>query len=292
MTAPISTQDLMQLLERGVQVISYPLFKLGGAEFSVLKIAVLIGLTILVFKLSGHAQKLILGKALQKVNLSRGNKYAIAALARYAVMIVGLVLVLAQAGIDLSTLTVALGALGVGIGFGLQNMTNNFVSGLLILFEKPIATGDRVQVDDIEGNVDQINLRATTVVTNDNVTYIIPNSEFISQTVINWSHGDRKVRRRIPVGVAYQEDPKKIEKLLLEVALETSDVLKTPAPDVLFTEFGDSSLNFQLRVWTDTLDNKPGVLVSRINFAIAEKFREHNVTIPYPQRDIHIKEQP
>jgi small-conductance mechanosensitive channel len=197
--------------------------------------------------------------------------------------------VLQTVGIDLSTLTILAGALGIGIGFGLQNITNNLVSGIIILFERPIKVGDRIEVGKVSGDVVKISMRSTTILTNDNISIIVPNSDFISSTVINWSHVDRNIRLNIPVGVAYKEDPKKVKKLLLEVVSDNEGVLKEPKPDVLFNEFGDSALVFNLRVWTREYINRPGVLRSQLYYSIFEKFKEHGVEIPFPQRDIHLK---
>jgi small-conductance mechanosensitive channel len=134
-----------------------------------------------------------------------------------------------------------------------------------------------------------ISARASTILTNDNIAVIVPNSNLISSTVINWSYNDRKVRFRYPVGVHYKEDPEIIRKLLVEVALENDAVLKTPPPDVQFVEFGDSSLNFLLRVWTTKFIHRRGYLKSELYYAIHKKFKEHNIEIPYPQRDLHLK---
>ena len=139
-----------------------------------------------------------------------------------------------QLELILSTLTILAGALGVGIGFGLQNITNNFISGIIILFERPIKVGDRIQVGDLFGDVVNISMRSTMVVTNDNIAVIVPNSEFISSRVINWSYSDRNVRFNIPVGVSYKEDPEKVKQILLEVAEQDKGVLKSPKPEVLF----------------------------------------------------------
>ncbi|HKJ80630.1 MAG TPA: mechanosensitive ion channel domain-containing protein, partial [Ignavibacteriaceae bacterium] len=208
---------------------------------------------------------------------------------RYGVLVFGLVIVMQTVGINLSTLTVLAGALGVGIGFGLQNITNNFVSGIIILFERPIKVGDRIQVGDVNGDVISISMRSTTVVTNDNISVIVPNSEFISSRVINWSHNDRNVRFNIPVGVAYKEDPEKVKQILLEVADKDEGVLKSPKPDVLFVEFGNSSLNFNLRIWTNSYITTPAILQSKLYFEIFKKFKEAGIEIPFPQRDMHIK---
>jgi len=204
-------------------------------------------------------------------------------------IVIGLMIILQSAGIDMSTITVLAGALGVGIGFGLQNITSNFISGLIILFERPIKVGDRIEVGDISGDVVNISMRATTVVTNDNISVIVPNSDFISSRVINWSHNDRNVRFNVEVGVSYNEDPEKIKNILLSVANDNSAVLKNPEPDVIFTEFGDSSLNFNLRVWTTELIQKPHTLRSQLYFEIFKRFREEGIEIPFPQRDLHIK---
>jgi small-conductance mechanosensitive channel len=186
-------------------------------------------------------------------------------------------------------LSLLAGALGVGIGFGLQNITDNFISGLIILFEKPIKVGDRIEVGDVNGDVLTISVRATTVLTNDNISIIVPNSEFISQKVINWSHNDRNIRFRFAVGVSYKEDPRKVEQVLLKVADENPNVLKKPEPSVFFDNFGDSSLDFTLAVWTDRYIDKPGQLKSQLYFEIFKQFTENGIEIPFPQRDIHIK---
>ncbi|TVQ87691.1 MAG: mechanosensitive ion channel family protein, partial [Bacteroidetes bacterium] len=203
-------------------------------------------------------------------------------------------IIIQSAGIDLSFLAILAGALGVGIGFGLQNITNNFVSGLVILIERPVKVGDRIELtnpagETINGDVINISARASTIMTNDNIAVIVPNSNLISSTVINWSYNDRRVRFRFPVGVHYKEDPEKVRKLLVEVALANDAVLKTPLPDVQFVKFGDSSLDFLLRVWTSKYIHRRGYLKSELYYAIHKKFKEHNIEIPYPQRDLHLR---
>jgi small-conductance mechanosensitive channel len=204
-------------------------------------------------------------------------------------MLIGALIIVQTAGINLSALTVLFGALGVGIGFGLQSITENFISGIIILFEKPIKVGDRIQIDDLAGNVASISIRTTTIITNDNMSIIVPNAEFVSGRVINWSHNDRNIRFQIPVGVSYNEDPQRIKKLLLEVANEADGVLQQPAPDVFFSEFGDSSLNFKLIVWTQEYTDRPQPFKSMLNYAIFEKFKANGVEIPFPQQDLHIR---
>jgi small-conductance mechanosensitive channel len=149
--------------------------------------------------------------------------------------------------------------------------------------------GDRVDVGNVHGDVVRISARATTVVTNDNIAIIVPNSDFVSTKVTNWSFTDRKVRFDIPVGVSYSSDPNQVTELLLEVATDHPGVLSAPKPDVLFEEFGDNSLNFTLLVWTTTYATRPRVLRSELNYAISAIFKENDIEIPFPQRDLHVR---
>ena len=244
-------------------------------------------LTLLIF-LSGKLKGVFVKQIMSRYSDDMGVNESIGTIIQYVIVLIG-GLIIVQNTIELGSLTVLAGALGVGIGFGLQNIANNFISGLIILFERPIKVGDRIEVGNISGDVVKVAARATTVSTNDNISIIIPNSEFISQKVINWSHSDRNIRFHIPVGVSYNEDPAQIKNILLKVAENHPDVLKTPMPDVLFIEYGDSSLNFDLMVWTSTYINKPIILKSQLYYLIFEKFKEHKIEIPFPQRDIHIK---
>jgi len=216
-------------------------------------------------------------------------RIAVGSIIRYLVVVVGLLVLLQTAGVDLTTLNVLAGAIGIGVGFGLQTIANNFISGLIILLEGPVKIGDRIEIGDVEGDVIRVGTLSTSVLTNDNITIIIPNARLISDSIVNWSHNDDSVRFKVPLSVAYGSDLKLVEKLLLEVAANDEDILKDPPPAVNFTGFGDSGLNFELRVWSNTLTHRKGRLISKLNFAVYEKFRKHEIEIPYPQRDIHIR---
>jgi len=183
---------------------------------------------------------------------------------------------------------VVFGFLSVGIGFGLQNITSNFISGLILLFERPIKIGDRVTVGGTEGDVVEIKMRSTVIRSLENISIIVPNSEFVSAQVVNWSHGDKKVRIGINVGVSYQSDLDTVLRTLREVADEHKDVLKTPEPFVRLREFGDSSWNMFMGAWISEPENFYRVR-SDLNCAIVRKFRENRVEIPFPQRDLHIR---
>jgi len=262
---------------------------LGGLQVTLWSVLYFLILLFLLFYVTAKIRKWIVYDLLSQSKIDIGIRIAVGTIIRYIVLVIGIIVFLQSAGINLSAITVLAGALGVGIGFGLQNITNNFVSGIIILFERPIKVGDRIQLGDVSGDVVNISMRSTTIVTNDNISIIVPNSDFISSKVINWSHTDRNIRFNFPIGVSYNEDPQEVKKLLLEVVAENKGVLIKPEPDVLFKGFGDSSLDFNLRVWTREYINRPNVLKSQIYYAVFEKFKEHNIEIPFPQRDLHIK---
>jgi len=254
-----------------------------------------------VFLVKALAYFLLLGYAVRKLretiqdrifswtSLDIGQQYAFAQITGYAIFVIGLIVGLQWAGLNLGSLVILGGAVGIGLGFGLQNIANNFVSGLILLFERPIRVGDRVEVGDTNGDVVRIAARSTWVRTNDNVVIIIPNSEFINSHVTNWTANDRQVRFPIPVGVSYGSDPELVRSVLEEAARSHPDVLADPPPEVIFTGFGDSSLDFELRVWTITRVQWPRILRSEIYFMIFKAFKEHGIEIPFPQRDLHLR---
>ena len=254
--------------------------------FDVIRLVFL--MTLLVF-LSGKLKTIFVKQILSKYSDDIGVSQSIGTIIQYFFIIMGAFVVIQSSGINLGSLNVLAGALGVGIGFGLQNIANNFISGLIILFERPIKVGDRIEVGNVTGDVVKISSRASTVSTNDNISIIIPNSELINKQVINWSHNDRRIRYHVPVGVSYKEDPEFIRKIILEVADENKDVLKRPAPEVLFIGYGDSSIDFDLLVWTSSYIDKPIILRSQLYYEIFKMFKEHKIEIPFPQRDLHLK---
>lgn len=234
-------------------------------------------------------RRMTLDRVLSRTSLDIGQQYAFAQITGYTIFIFGLMLGLQWAGVNLGSLVLLGGAVGIGLGFGLQNIANNFISGLILLFERPIRVGDRVEVGDTNGDVVRIAARSTWVRTNDNVVIIIPNSEFINNHVTNWTANDRQVRFSIPLGVSYGSDPEEVRSVLEEVARLHPDVLADPPPEVIFTGFGDSSLDFELRVWTITKVQWPKILRSEIYFMIFQAFKEHGIEIPFPQRDLHLR---
>jgi len=280
---------LRSLLDQLKSYFDIPLLTLGTAQVTIKTGIYLIVLSILLFYLSAKLRKWIVEQLLSKTRMDIGARQATASIIRYFVIAIGFIIILQTAGIDLTALNVLAGAVGIGLGFGLQNIVNNFISGLIILFERPIKVGDRIVVGSVEGDVVRIGARSTEVVTNDNITIIVPNAKFITENIINWSHNDRKVRFHIPVSVAYGTDIDLVERLLLEVADSIPDVLKEPPPGIRLMEFGDSGLGFELRVWSTTLIHRKGVLISRLNIAIYKAFAEHGIEIPYPRRDLTVR---
>jgi small-conductance mechanosensitive channel len=260
-----------------------------GLKISLLQIFLLVGLLIVVFWLSSRTKRFLFNRFLVHSGLDRSLQYAIAQIAANSVLIIGIFVVLQNSGIHLEALAVFAGAIGVGIGFGLQNITSNFISGLVILAERPITIGDRVEVAGITGQVQKIRARSTVVVTNDNITTIVPNQKFIDSPVINWTYGDPRVRFRVPIGVSYGSDVELVQKKLIEAAEENPNTLKDPPPSVFFVEFGESSLNFELVAWSDKMSSRPRRYRSDLNFAISRKLREAGIEIPFPQRDLNIR---
>jgi small-conductance mechanosensitive channel len=260
-----------------------------GLALSLVQIFLLIALLIAVFWFSSRTKRFLFHRFLVNSGLDRSLQYAIAQIVSNLVLIIGIFIVLENTGIHLGALTVFAGAVGVGVGFGLQNIASNFISGLVILAERPITIGDRVEVAGVAGQVELIRARSTVIRTNDNIVMIVPNTKFIDSPVTNWTYGDPRVRFRIPVGVAYESDVNKVREALIAAGQGNPHVLHDPAPSVFLTHFGENAMHFELVVWSSEMSHRPGRFKSDLNFAIEEKFREAGIKIPFPQRDLHIR---
>ena len=262
---------------------------LPAVSLSLLQIFLLVALLVAVFWISSRTKRFLFNRFLVNSGLDRALQYAIAQIISNVVLVVGVLIVLENTGIHLGALAVFAGAVGVGVGFGLQNIASNFISGLVILAERPITIGDRVEVAGITGQVQQIRARSTVIRTNDNISMIVPNTKFIDSPVTNWTYGDPRVRFRIPVGVAYGSDIAKVREALLAAGRENPNTLKDPAPSVFLKKFGDNSIDFELVVWSSEMSARPSRYRSDLNFAIEHKFREAGIELPFPQRDLHIR---
>ncbi len=263
---------------------------LPAIKLSLLQVFLLVALLIAVFWISSRTKRFLFNRLLAQSGLDRSLQYAIAQVVSNIVLVVGIFIVLENAGIHLAALAVFAGAVGVGVGFGLQNIASNFISGLVILAERPITIGDRVEVAGIAGQIEHIRARSTVIRTNDNIMMIVPNTKFIDSPVTNWTYGDRRVRFRIPVGVAYGSDVEKVRELLLAVAHENPHTLKEPSPSVFLEQFSENSIDFKLVVWSSEMSARPSRYRSDLNFAIEKKLREAIIEFPFPQRDLHIRD--
>lgn len=278
-----------QIFDQVNAILRAPLIPVGNEPITLWTIIFVSALGLVLLVTTSRLQKWLTNKLTEKKAWDVGTTQSITSIFRYAIVALGFVVILQAAGIDLSTITVIAGGLGLGVGLGLQNVVASFISGIVVMLERPVKVGDRIELAGVFGNVIKIGLRATTIRTNSNIEIIVPNTEFITGNVINWSHSSRDVRLDIPVGVTYSADPREVEKVLLEAAAEHDGVLKTPSPDVIFSGFGDSALNFELRVYTNKYFAQPKVLQSGLNFLIFEKLAKAKIEIPFPQRDLHIR---
>src|SRR5712672_1966379 len=262
---------------------------LPAINLSLVQIFLLIALLVAVFWFSSGTKRFLFNRLLAESGLDRSLQYAIAQVISNIVLVIGIFFVLENAGIHLAALAVFAGAVGVGVGFGLQNIASNFISGLVILAERPITIGDRVEVAGITGQVQKIRARSTIIRTNDNITMIVPNTKFIDSPVTNWTYGDPRVRFRIPVGVAYGSDVNQVRDVLTAAGREHPACLHEPAPSVFLRQFGESSIDFELVVWSAEMSSRPSRFKSDLNFLIEKHLREAGIEIPFPQRDVHIR---
>jgi small-conductance mechanosensitive channel len=279
---------LSDVIEFFEYFMNFKLFEINKTAVTPSSIVMFV-LFIAIFAMTSHVlQRLLKSHVFSRMRLDAGTQYTMTRITHYLIMIVGAVVGFQFIGIDLTGLAIILGFLSVGIGFGLQNITSNFVAGLILLLERPIKVGDRIMVGNQEGDVVEINMRSTTIRTLNNVAVIVPNSEFVSAKLENWSYGDETVRMDVNVGVSYESDLETVVRSLREVAAEHPEVLRNPAPDVLHIGFGDSAWNMRLRVWLGNSERHLEVQ-SEINCAIVQKFRQNGVEIPFPQRDLHVR---
>jgi small-conductance mechanosensitive channel len=263
-------------------------FKLGSQRITVGLVIISAGILYGSFLASWMVQKLLMDEVLARRRVERGVRASIARLVHYVFIFIGFLLALLALGFEFTKLTIILSALGIGIGFGLQSIVNNLVSGLILLFERPVRVGDFIEVGTNWAEIKKIGLRATTVQTFDQADVIIPNADLVSTQVVNWTLSNRLVRLIIPVGVAYGSDVSLVMETLMASARENSKIAATPAPQVLFLSFGESSLDFELRVWVLDADNRL-VVSSELHQEIDRRFREANIEISFPQRDLHLR---
>ncbi|MGK7890426.1 MAG: mechanosensitive ion channel domain-containing protein [Leptolyngbyaceae cyanobacterium] len=269
-------------------ILTADIIQFGEGRYSALALLLLILATVGIWFGTNAIIYFLRVYILSRARLERRVQDIVSVLLRGVLLFLGVLILLQLWGIDASSLTILASVFGVGIGFGLQNITNNFVSGFIITLERPIQVGDFINVGKLMGTVEKIGARSTEIVTLDRVTIIIPNSRFLENEVINWSHGSAISRLHLPIGVAYGSDIALVKKALIEAIRRHPEVLMRPKPEVFFQSFGDNSLNFEVMVWTGE-PRKQFKVKSDLNYEIEASLRRHNIAIPFPQRDLHVR---
>ena len=285
---PYTRQWLYFFFNTLVNTFSKSIFSLGGNDFSIISLLLLVGLFIAAIILSSYMTDLLRTNVLQVTRMTRGSQEIITIVVKYGLILLSTIILLQAYGLNLSSLALIGSALGVGIGFGFQDIARNFASGIVLLFERSIQVGDFIQIGEHLGVVEEVRTRSIVLKTLDRISIIVPNSRFLSEEVINWNHRRSVTRIHLPIGVEYGSDVKKVKAALLQAAAEHLEVLRNPSPQVFFTDFGDSSLNFDLLVWTSD-PSRQAPLKSDIYFRIEEIFKEQQISVPFPQRDVNLK---
>jgi small-conductance mechanosensitive channel len=280
----------MSSIDRLDEIAHRPLVHLAGGPITMVSLATGFLIFVAAYVLAGLAGRGI-HRLLDRKDVAHGARFAIAKMVRYVVLLLGATSALTSIGVRLDALLAASTVVLVGLGFGLQNIAQNFVSGLILLVERPVSRGDFVRIGDTLGTVVDIGMRATRVVTRDEVTIIVPNSELVTARVINHSVPTTNLRIAVKVGVAYGTDLDRLRDVLQRVALNDADLLREPAAEVRFDAFGDSSLDFSLLVWIGN-PREDLRTASRLRFAIEAAFRAAKIAIPFPQRDVHVHSVP
>ena len=286
-------QSTLQLLFHWLnRAINLTLIDLGGGKpITLINLFAIIGIAIVIFFVANVMGRWIKQKVLSKTRIERGSQEAIAALISYVIAIFGLIILLQSMGVNLSSLTVFAGVIGIGFGLGLQELAKNFVSGLTLLFEQQLRVGDFVEVDGILGTIEEISIRSTILRTQDRLYVVVPNHRFFENNVTNWSYKTSESRIHIPVNVAYGTDTLLVTEALINVARHEPKVLKYPAPQVWFKNFGESSLQFELLVWINQ-PHESLPIQSALNFSIDTEFRRRGISIPFPQREVWVRNSP
>jgi small-conductance mechanosensitive channel len=273
-------------------VFDYQLFRIGDTAVTTASLAASLVILLVSWLLARVVRGLVADRLLARTHVSRGLRFVLGRFAGYLVFFFGVAIALQTLGIRATTLTAFGAAVGVGVGLGLQDIVKNFVAGLVLLIERPFRVGDRIELENMTAEVVEIRARATMLRTNDDIYIVVPNAKLTESAIVNRSFDRPRFRSSLPVGVGYASDPRKVEQALLEAARSCDEVLADPAPTVRFTKFGESSLDFELLYWTETMAHRPGALSSELHFLIHENLTRRGIELPFPQRDIHIRTAP
>jgi small-conductance mechanosensitive channel len=285
----VGVLELLQILEPTVVLLRIPFLAIGTARISFLNILnlllVILG-TILAFRV---LRSFLNARIYPMLEVDVGVAYAVNTIVKYVIILVAFLLGLSALGINLTAITVVLASLGVGIGFGLQTLVENLISGFIILFGRSVQKGDYITVSDTYGQVEAVGARSVVIRTPDNYEMLIPSKEIVGGQIINWSYEDNTVRARLPVGVTYNADPREVKPILEKATRQHPNVLKEPEPRVILSEFGDSSVNFEVLFYFDCRDTTRQMIIGEINFDIWDALADADIEIPFPQRDLHLR---
>ena len=268
-------------------ILKYPL-EVGEISITLGSILLFVLSVYVAFWVARTVRVILRDEVLPNMDLPRGVGNSISSLSYYALVLIGLLVALAAAGFETSQFALIFGALGIGIGLGLQNVVNNFVSGLILMFERPIQPGDVVEVSGTSGKVRSIGMRATTLTTFEGADVVVPNGTLLSEKLINWTLSDMNRRIDVEVGVAYGSDPRRVLALLREVALGTPGITPEPAPAIVFKGFGANSLDFGIRAWTNDFGDWVTIR-TEMTARVCEAFAQEGIEIPFPQHDVHLR---
>jgi small-conductance mechanosensitive channel len=284
----IAALSILGLLDDAIQVLDGVAISIAGVRISallvlnaVLSLAILLWAAIL-------ASRILERRITQSVQITPTFQVLLIKLLKVVLVGIAIAVALSTVGIDLTAFAVLGGAIGLGIGFGLQKIVSNLISGVIILLDKSIKPGDVIKVGDTFGWINSLGARYASVVTRDGTEYLIPNEDLITHQVVNWSYSHDAVRLKIPIGISYKSDPRKAIELCFEAAGEESRILANPAPNVLLKGFGDSSVDIEMRIWIRDPKNGVSNIKSAVLLRVWDKFHEHGIEIPYPQRDLHL----
>jgi potassium efflux system protein len=276
------------MIELATQLLETPFWEIGGQAISLLWVVQLLLALVTVSIVTRFIKSFLKHRLLAGLGIDGGNREAIASLISFGIGAFGYIIVLQATGFNLASLAVIIGGLGVGIGFGLQDVTKNLLSGLTILVERKLRVGDFIEFDTIEGYIEEISIRSTVIRTLAGAEVVIPNSQLAEERITNWTYRDFTGRIEVLVGVAYGSDPVLVTETLLDAARSLADVLSNPPPKVIFSGFGDSALNFKLWVWTNQIDRR-ALISSELTFTIEYHLRQQKITIPFPQMDLWVR---
>jgi small-conductance mechanosensitive channel len=288
----IAALRILNIYQETINLLDSLAFSSGNLRISLLLIIKAIIIFSVLFWLAGKVSRIVTSRIDSSDGLTPSIKVLLNKIAKFLIFTSAVLFTLSSVGIDLSAFAFLGGAIGVGLGFGLQKIVSNFISGIIILVDKSIKPGDVVEIGNVYGWVRKLDIRFVSVVTRSGKEFLIPNEDFITKEVINWSYSDELVRVDAEVGVSYDSDLRQVQELMMQAIEEKERILTDPAPNVLLMGFGDSSVNFEIRFWISDPRNGIQNIRSQVLLSIWDNFKEHDIEIPFPQRDYHLRSLP